>query len=79
MTQEFIDDMIVRFKNGKRLHRKYVYRILWDIKRILMEEPTMVEIGVADTHTLTICGDTHGASLSSCAKDRSILRCPGNL
>jgi serine/threonine-protein phosphatase 5 len=73
MSKEFIEDMIVRFKNDKRLHRKYVYRILWDIKRILMEEPTMVEIGVEDTHTLTICGDTHGIFLSKFTNDRSIL------
>ena len=24
MTREFIDDMITRFKNNKRLHKKYV-------------------------------------------------------
>src|ERR1700738_4983746 len=34
------------------------------MKQIIMAEPTMVEISVADTQTLTICGDTHG-TLSS--------------
>jgi len=24
MTREFIDDMIVRFKNNKKIHKKYV-------------------------------------------------------
>ncbi|KMU90671.1 serine/threonine-protein phosphatase PP1 isozyme 3 [Coccidioides immitis H538.4] len=26
MTQEFIDDMIERLKNGKKIHKKYAYR-----------------------------------------------------
>jgi serine/threonine-protein phosphatase 5 len=60
MTRAFIDDMIQRFKDNKRIDKKYVYRILWDIKNLLMAEPTMVELSVADTQTLTICGDTHG-------------------
>jgi hypothetical protein len=77
MTKEFIDDMIVRFKNNKRIDKKYVYRILWDIKTILMLEPTMVELSVAHTDTLTICGDTHGTL--SFGSYRPILRCFGDI
>lgn len=29
VTREFIDDMITRFKNNKRLHKKYVPFYLW--------------------------------------------------
>jgi len=60
MTQEFIDDMIQRFKDGKRIARKYVYRILQAVQNIVYEEPTMVEHTVSENHKLTICGDTHG-------------------
>ena len=60
MTQEFIDDMIHRFKNGKTIHKKYVYQIVLAVKDITYNEPTMVEVGVEDGRKLTVCGDTHG-------------------
>jgi serine/threonine-protein phosphatase 5 len=64
MTQEFIDDMIDRFKNGKKIHRKYAFQIVKSVLDITKAEPTMVEIGVDQGTKLTICGDTHGAMIS---------------
>lgn len=61
MTPEFIEDMIERFKNGKKLHRKYVYQIIVTAKDIFCEEATMPDINIGKDHRLTICGDTHGA------------------
>lgn len=60
MTQEFIDDMIERFKNGKKIHRKYAFQIIKAVKDLVYAEPTMVEIGVEQGRRLTVCGDTHG-------------------
>lgn len=60
MTQEFIDDMIERFKNGKKIHKKYVYQIVLAVKKIVYDEATMVEMKIPDGTTLTVCGDTHG-------------------
>ena len=60
MTQEFIDDMIQRFKNGKKIHKKYVFQIIKAVKEIVYEEATMVEMEVAPETKLTVCGDTHG-------------------
>lgn len=60
MTQEFIDDMIERFKTGKLIHKKYVYQIVKAVRDIVYNEPTMVETQVAPKTTLTVCGDTHG-------------------
>ncbi|KAI0437702.1 protein phosphatase 5 [Xylaria telfairii] len=60
MTQEFIDDMIERFKNGKKIHRKYVYQIVIATKKIVYDEPTMVEMAIPEDVKLTVCGDTHG-------------------
>lgn len=60
MTQEFIDDMIERFKNGKKLHRKYAFQIVKNVLDLVRAEPTMVEVGVEEGTKLTICGDTHG-------------------
>ena len=60
MTQEFIDDMMERFKKGKFIHRKYVYQIIKAVKDLTYAEPTMVEVGVDKGTTFTVCGDTHG-------------------
>lgn len=60
MTQEFIDDMIERFKDGKKIHRKYVFQIVKKVYEIVHDEPTMVELDVKEGTQLTVCGDTHG-------------------
>lgn len=60
MTQEFIDDMIERFKNGKKIHKKYAFQIVKKAYEIVYDEPTMVEVGVEKGTKLTVCGDTHG-------------------
>lgn len=62
MTTEFIEDMIQRFKNGKKIHRKYVFQIILAVKNIVYQEPTMVETEVKPDTKLTVCGDTHGGS-----------------
>jgi serine/threonine-protein phosphatase 5 len=66
MTQEFIDDMIERFKNGKKIHKKYVYQIVLAVKNIVYDEPTMVEVDIPEDATLTVCGDTHGKAITLC-------------
>jgi serine/threonine-protein phosphatase 5 len=60
MTPEFIADMLDRFKNGKKLHKKYVYQIVLAVKNIVYDEATMVEMEIEDDAQLTVCGDTHG-------------------
>lgn len=60
MTEEFITDMLDRFKNGKLIHKKYVYQIILAVKKIVYDEPTMVEMQVDEGTKLTVCGDTHG-------------------
>jgi serine/threonine-protein phosphatase 5 len=60
MTLEFVEDMIERFKNGKKLARKYVYQIIIEVMNIVKKEPTMVEHDIEEGHEVTVCGDTHG-------------------
>lgn len=60
ITQEFIDDMIQRFKTGKKIHKKYAFKIVKAVRDIVYDEPTMVEVGVEEGTKLTVCGDTHG-------------------
>ena len=60
MTLEFINDMLERFKNGKKIHKKYVYQIVIAVTKIVYDEATMVEMEIEDDAKLTVCGDTHG-------------------
>ncbi|KAF1844877.1 Metallo-dependent phosphatase [Cucurbitaria berberidis CBS 394.84] len=60
MTLEFVEDMIERFKTGKKLAKKYVYQIIVAVMDIVKKEPTMVEHEVEEGHEITVCGDTHG-------------------
>ena len=62
MTQEFIDDMIERFKNGKKIHKKYAFQIILAVTEIFRKEPTMPEVDIQEGHIMTVCGDTHGKS-----------------
>lgn len=84
MTQEFIDDMIERFRNGKKIHRKYAFQIVKNVLDIIKNEPTMMEIDVEEGTTLTICGDTHGkafevvvrasrCTLADCYQDNTLI------
>ncbi|KAK3217128.1 hypothetical protein GRF29_1g2004145 [Pseudopithomyces chartarum] len=60
MTVEFVEDMIERFKNGKKLAKKYVYQIIVAVMDLVKKEPTMVEVDVEQGQEITVCGDTHG-------------------
>ena len=64
ITQDFVDDMIMRFKSGKKIHKKYAFQIVKAVRDIAHDEPTMVEVGVATGTKLTVCGDTHGKSVA---------------
>lgn len=60
MTLEFVEDMIERFKTGKKIAKKYAYKIILAVMDISRKEPTMIEHDVEDGHEVTVCGDTHG-------------------
>lgn len=75
MTLEFIEDMITRFKNGKKIHKKYAYQIVMKAKEIFYAEPTMPEASIAEGNRLTVCGDTHGIFLFRTAE--SLVACTG--
>ena len=66
MTKEFIEDMIQRFRDGKKLPKKYVYQIVLKAKEIFMTEPTMPEVSVQQGQKMTVCGDTHGMAARPC-------------
>ena len=76
MTQAFVDDMVRRFKDGKKIHRKYVFQIILAVKDLVYKEATMVEMDVQPDTKLTVCGDTHGTK-DSMFDAVSMLTCMG--
>lgn len=60
MSTDFIEQTIERFKDGKKIPKKYLYAIVMQALNIFYNEPTMVEVGVEKGEKLTVCGDTHG-------------------
>ncbi|XP_023017041.1 protein phosphatase D3 [Leptinotarsa decemlineata] len=60
VTLEFMKDLMELYKNQGKLHRKYAYKILLDIKSFFMDQPSLVEIPIGDDDKFTVCGDIHG-------------------
>lgn len=60
VTVKFVTDLMEYYKQGNKLHRKYAYKILIDVKVYLQKQPTLVHIKVPDDKKFTVCGDIHG-------------------
>ncbi|XP_077998671.1 serine/threonine-protein phosphatase 5-like [Glandiceps talaboti] len=60
VTLDFVKGMMETFKNQKKLHRKYAYMILIQIKEVFSKLPSLCEITVPDDGKFTVCGDIHG-------------------
>ncbi|XP_022252390.1 serine/threonine-protein phosphatase 5-like [Limulus polyphemus] len=60
VTDSFIKELMQNFKDGKKLHRKYAYKILLDVKEMFKKQPSLIDIHVPDGKKFTICGDIHG-------------------
>lgn len=60
VTLEFMKNLMETYKDGKKLHRRYAYQILLDVKDYFEKQPTMVEITIPEDSKFTICGDIHG-------------------
>ncbi|XP_050935581.1 serine/threonine-protein phosphatase 5-like isoform X4 [Cucumis melo] len=60
ITLDFVKKMIDNFKNQKPLHRRYVFQILQQTKKILKALPSLVDITIPEGKCITVCGDVHG-------------------
>ncbi|XP_022203381.2 serine/threonine-protein phosphatase 5 [Nilaparvata lugens] len=60
VTEKFMKDLISTFKEQGKLHRRFAYQMLLDVKQYLMSQPSLVDIKVPDDEKFTICGDIHG-------------------
>ncbi|KAL6264536.1 hypothetical protein P5V15_004642 [Pogonomyrmex californicus] len=60
VTLEFMKDLLEWYRNQNKLHRKYAYKILLDVKSWFMAQPSLVDITIPEEKKFTICGDIHG-------------------
>ncbi|KAG0444174.1 hypothetical protein HPB47_014083 [Ixodes persulcatus] len=60
VTVEFMKQLMETFKAGKKLHRKYAYKMLVDAKAMFQSLPSLVDIEVPSDSKFTVCGDIHG-------------------
>ncbi|XP_041969486.1 serine/threonine-protein phosphatase 5 [Aricia agestis] len=60
VTLKFVTDLMEHYVAQKKLHRKYAYKILIDVKAYLMKQPSLVDINVPEDQKFTVCGDIHG-------------------
>ena len=61
-TEEWIKEMIVRFKEGDKLPKRIVWEIVLGCKEALDREASLVEVTVEKGVKCDIVGDTHGVS-----------------
>lgn len=52
--------MIDAFKVNKIMHPRYVLTILFEARRVLRMQPTIVRLSTSLSNQVTVCGDLHG-------------------
>ncbi|XP_065051782.1 serine/threonine-protein phosphatase 5-like [Rhopilema esculentum] len=60
VTEDFMKELLPFLKSQKRLHKKYAYEILLQIKEYFSKGPSLCEIEIPETNKFTVCGDIHG-------------------
>lgn len=60
VTLQFMQDLLEWYKKQNKLHRKYAYKILLDVKAWFMAQPSLIDITIPEDSKFTICGDIHG-------------------
>ena len=60
VTVEFMKELIEAFKQGTKLHRKYAYKIILDVREIFSKQNTLIDVNIPDDKKFTVCGDVHG-------------------
>ncbi|KAL9272528.1 Serine/threonine-protein phosphatase 5-like protein, partial [Drosera capensis] len=60
VTLDFIKKMMEDFRNQKRLHKRYAFQIVLQVRDLLRSLPSLVDVTVPDGKHFTVCGDVHG-------------------
>ncbi|KAL0487406.1 serine/threonine-protein phosphatase [Acrasis kona] len=57
---DFVQDMIQRLRDQKKLHRKYAAMIILKTIQTMSQTKTLFHVNVPSDRHITVCGDTHG-------------------
>ncbi len=60
VTLDFMKQLLECYRNQKKLHRRYAFQILLDVRKYFSEQPTLVDVPIPEGSKFTICGDIHG-------------------
>jgi serine/threonine-protein phosphatase 5 len=60
VTVEFVTELLDWFRDQKKLHRKYVHRLVLDAIALMHKLPSLVDVSIPDGGEFTVCGDVHG-------------------
>ncbi|KAG0180293.1 Serine/threonine-protein phosphatase 5 [Apophysomyces sp. BC1034] len=60
IDEEFVKQLIQRFKDQKKVHKKYAFMIILAIRNMMLQEPSLIDVKVPADGKLTVCGDVHG-------------------
>uniref|UniRef100_A0A336LH31 protein-serine/threonine phosphatase n=1 Tax=Culicoides sonorensis TaxID=179676 RepID=A0A336LH31_CULSO len=60
VTVKFMEDLLEWYRQQKKLHRKYAYKILCDVENYFRTQPSLVDVTIPDDKKFTVCGDIHG-------------------
>jgi serine/threonine-protein phosphatase 5 len=60
ITHQFIQSMISWFKQGKTLHRRYVWEIVLGAYEYFVQEGSLVDVELGEGVTCDVIGDVHG-------------------
>ncbi|CAO3642037.1 unnamed protein product [Cunninghamella blakesleeana] len=60
VDEEFVNKMVERFKDQKKIHKKYAFMIILAVREYMMQAPSLIDVSVPKDGVLTVCGDVHG-------------------
>jgi len=60
VTQEFMEKLLPYLKDQKKLHKKYAYQMLVNVKEYFETCESLIDVIIPKDKQLTVCGDVHG-------------------
>ena len=73
INKQFVEGMLIWFKEGKVLPKRFVWEIVLNTYDILIKEESLTDMPLGDGVICDVIGDTHGAFESHVFLVRSML------
>eukprot|EP00826_Nyctotherus_ovalis_P018941 TRINITY_DN1575_c0_g4_i2.p2 TRINITY_DN1575_c0_g4~~TRINITY_DN1575_c0_g4_i2.p2 ORF type:complete len:315 (+),score=93.86 TRINITY_DN1575_c0_g4_i2:642-1586(+) len=60
LTENWVLKLIEYLKEEKKLHKRFVVKMIKELIAYYKKQPTLVEVNIPDGSSITVCGDVHG-------------------